>query len=122
MAGYRTLLHRFDDAPDIIFHVLQHVTTAHAELFATILWSIWKSRNLKLWQKPRCGRMKCNVDASFSTSMYQFGIRMCIRDEEGHLVLAKTMWFAPICSVDEGEALGMYHAVDKCFTAAKCGI
>ena len=102
MAGYRTLLHRFDDAPDIIFHVLQHVTTAHAELFATILWSIWKSRNLKLWQKPRCGRMKCNVD--------------------GHLVLAKTMWFAPICSVDKGGALGMYHAVDKCFTAAKCGI
>jgi hypothetical protein len=45
------LLHRFDDAPDIIFQVLQNVTAAQAELFATVLWSIWKSRNLKLWQQ-----------------------------------------------------------------------
>jgi hypothetical protein len=55
--------------------------------------------------------MKCNVDASFSASQNRFGIGMCIRDEEGQFVLAKTMWFAPMCSVDEGEALGLYHAM-----------
>lgn len=163
------LLHRFDDASDIIFQVLQIVTAAQIELFVTILWSIWKSRNLKLWQqedennnniierakhllegwrivnmkqhglqqhdstaaatntsaaqsghrgndvirwqKPRRGRMKCNVDASFSASRNQFGIEMCIRDDEGQFVLAKTMWFALMCSVDAGEALGLYHAM-----------
>jgi ribonuclease HI len=145
------------------------VTAAQLKLFVTILWSIWKSRNLKLWQqeeennnniierakhllegwritnrkqhglqqhdstaaaintsaaqsghrrndvikwqKPRRGRMKCNVDASFSASRNRFGIGMCIRDDEGQFVLAKTMWFTLMCSVDEGEALGLYHAM-----------
>jgi len=47
------LLHRFDDAlePEIIFSVLQHMPAAQAEMFAMILWSIWKSRNTKLWQQ-----------------------------------------------------------------------
>jgi len=163
------LLHRFDDAPEIIFAVLQHATAAQQELFATILWSIWKSRNLKLWQqesennhsiierakhllegwksanrkrqvvqqtvttaaatlpsavqnvnssiadvrwqKTRRGRVKCNVDASFSTSMNRCGIGICIRDEEGQFVRAKTLWFSPMCLVDVGEALGLYHAM-----------
>jgi len=40
------LLHRFDDVPEIIFHVLEHATVPQAEFFATTLWSIWKNRNL----------------------------------------------------------------------------
>jgi len=55
--------------------------------------------------------MKCNVDASFSTSRNRFGIGMCICDDKGQFVLAKAMWFAPMCSIDEGEALGLYHAM-----------
>jgi len=133
------------------------------------MWSIWKSRNLKLWQhvsestvtilerakhllegwrkanrkqgllgqvyspastgpqthdgqnmdnrygnirrrKPRSGRFKFNVDASFSTSSNKVGIGMCIRDSEGNHVRSKTMWFSPLCLVDIGEALGLYHA------------
>jgi len=163
------LLHRFDDALEIIFYVLEHAAVAQQELFVTILWSIWKSRNLKLWQqesennhniierakhllegwksanrkrqavqqtvitaaatlpsavqnanssiagvrwqKPRRGRVKCNVDASFSTSMNRCGIGICIRDEEGKFVRAKTLWFSPMCLVDVGEALGLYHAM-----------
>lgn len=62
------------------------------------------------WQKPRRRRMKCNVDASFSASRNRFGIG-CTRDDEGQFVLAKTMWFALMCSVDEGDALGLYHAM-----------
>lgn len=54
--------------------------------------------------------MKCKVDASFSASRNRFGIG-CTRDDEGQFVLAKTMWFALMCSVDEGEALGLYHAM-----------
>jgi len=36
------LLHRFDDAPEIIFHVLDHAAAPQAKLSATTLWSIWK--------------------------------------------------------------------------------
>jgi len=46
------------------------------------------------WQRPAHGRFKCNIDASFST-----------------FILAKTMLFSLVCSIDIGEALGLYHAV-----------
>jgi len=36
---------------------------------------------------------------------------MCIRDEKGHFIVTKTMWFSLARSVDIGEALGLYHAV-----------
>lgn len=45
------LLNHFDDVPDIIFHLLENVSAARAELIVTIIWSIWKSRNLKLWKQ-----------------------------------------------------------------------
>ncbi|KEH18827.1 hypothetical protein MTR_8g028785 [Medicago truncatula] len=139
------LLHRFDDASEIIFYLLEHGTAVQYEL-VTIMWSIWKSRNNKLWQqvtesngniierakhlledwrnankkqqaqayqqgnaaavmqpiiqqvtagrieenrwkKPRRGRLKCNVDASFSSSTNKVGV------------------------VDIGEALVLHHAI-----------
>jgi ribonuclease HI len=43
--------------------------------------------------------------------MNRCGIGICIRDEEGQLVCAKTLCFSPMCSVDVGEALGLYHAM-----------
>lgn len=58
-----------------------------------------------------CGRLKCDVDASFFTSTNRLGIAMCIRDEEGHFVCAKTMWLTPVCPVDVGAALGLYYAI-----------
>jgi ribonuclease HI len=36
---------------------------------------------------------------------------MCIRDSAGFHVRSKIMWFSPLCSVDVGEALGLYHAI-----------
>jgi len=62
-------------------------------------------------QRPARGRFKCNIHASLSTSTNKVGLGMCIRDEEGRFVLAKTMRFSPVYSVDIGEALGLYHAV-----------
>jgi len=164
------LLQRYDDAPEIIFHLLENAVQVQAELLATLLWSIWKSRNLRLWQnvtetnsnivarakhliedwrfankrqqmrdcqqqntaavtlpctqqdtvsrpgvcrwqRPALRRFKCNIDASFSASTNKVGLGMCICDEEECFVLAKTMWFSLVCSVDIGEALGLYHAV-----------
>jgi ribonuclease HI len=37
---------------------------------------------------------------------------MCIRDDEGGFVLAKTMWSSPICNVEVGEALGLLHTIN----------
>jgi len=31
--------------------LLHKLTPAHIEQFVTILWSLWKNRNLKLWQQ-----------------------------------------------------------------------
>jgi hypothetical protein len=63
------------------------------------------------WKKPRRGRLKCNMDALFSSSTDKVGVGMCIRDEEGRFVRAKTMWHTPLCSVDIGEALGLHHDI-----------
>ncbi|MCI36139.1 cytochrome P450 [Trifolium medium] len=36
------------------------------------------------WKKPLPGRMKCNIDASFSGN--KVGIGMCIRDDSGAFI------------------------------------
>jgi ribonuclease HI len=154
---------------DCLFALLQHYNNDNLQRFAATLWSLWKHRNLKLWQgvneseaqvidrafhliedwntanviirsqtppgahtrgeppappgmvsastsesvwqRPLQGRLKCNVDASFSDSLNRTGIGMCIRDAEGTFVLAKTVNFSPKCSVPLGEALGLLHAL-----------
>jgi len=58
------------------------------------------------------GRVKCNVDASFSANMNITGIRMCIRDEEGTFVLAKCIPLSILHTVNVGEALGLYYALE----------
>ncbi|XP_024642261.2 uncharacterized protein [Medicago truncatula] len=42
---------QFDKAPDIIFNFLHNLSAAQIENVVTITWSIWKARNLKLWQQ-----------------------------------------------------------------------
>ncbi|XP_024630838.1 uncharacterized protein [Medicago truncatula] len=44
-------IHQFDNAPDIIFNLLQSLSAAQNENIVTIMWSIWKARNMKLWQQ-----------------------------------------------------------------------
>jgi ribonuclease HI len=60
---------------------------------------------------PPHGRLKCNIDASFSESLNKTGIGMCIRDAEGTFVLAKTYNFSPKCSIPLGEAMGLFVAL-----------
>lgn len=40
-------------AAEFIFALLQELSHDQAELFASVLWSLWKSRNLRLWQNVR---------------------------------------------------------------------
>jgi hypothetical protein len=52
-----------------------------------------------------------NVDASFSSIRNRTGIDICLRDDEGAFVLAKTMSLSPMSSVLVGEALGLLYAM-----------
>jgi hypothetical protein len=141
-----------NDAAGVIFNLLQRLNSADSVEMATILWSIWKQRNNKVWnntlegqnfvivraqemvrdwtavqhvqthnsatphatvihrwKKPLPGRMKCNIDASFVGN--KVGIGMCIRDDSGAFIRAKTEWFSPKCTVHVGEALGFLSAL-----------
>ena len=44
-------LNQFDNASDVIFDLLQKLSASQVESIVTIMWGIWKSRNLKLWQQ-----------------------------------------------------------------------
>ena len=63
------------------------------------------------WQPPASGRLKCNIDAAFSAHRNRTGIGICLRDEEGVFVLAKTVSDDGVYPVDIGEALGLNIAV-----------
>jgi hypothetical protein len=52
------------------------------------------------WKKSANGRYKCNIDASFSTSLNRVRLGMCLRDDSGDFVLAKTHRFASLCDID----------------------
>lgn len=64
-----------------------------------------------VWQRPLSGRYKCNIDAAFSSHFNRTGIGICVRDSEGTFVLAKVVSYPCCYSVDVGEALGLYTAL-----------
>jgi hypothetical protein len=63
------------------------------------------------WIKPAYGKYKCNIDASFSLVLNKVGIGMCIRDNQGNFVTARTEWREPILDVEIGEAFGLLRAL-----------
>ncbi|GAU48398.1 hypothetical protein TSUD_405430 [Trifolium subterraneum] len=65
-----------------------------------------------IWRKPSAGHVKCNVDASFLPHNNKVGIGICIRDDQGAFILAKTEWFSPKSEVHTGEALGLLAALN----------
>jgi len=48
---------------------------------------------------------------SFSQARNRVSIGVCIQDDEGHYVLAKTEWMSPLLDVDLGETLGLLSAM-----------
>jgi hypothetical protein len=37
---------------------------------------------------------------------------MCLRDDDGGFVLARTKWFAPLCDIDVGEVVAHNFGLD----------
>jgi hypothetical protein len=56
-------------------------------------------------------RIKCDIDASFFSSWNRIGICICLRDEDGVYVLAKTMSLSHKHAIEVGEALGSFYAL-----------
>ena len=69
--------------------------------------------NIK-WTSPLHGLLKYNVDASFSSHSNKVGIDICIRDEMGLFVGARTTWLEPILYVLVGETKTVLTAI--CWT------
>lgn len=85
-------------------------TAADTATAATAVYAAPVSARLK-WQPPAPGRMKSNIDAAFSGQRNRTGIGICLRDEGGVFVLAKTISYIGVYSVDIGEALGLHLAL-----------
>lgn len=45
-----SVMQNSNTAAEIIFTQLQELPQGQAEQFATLLWIVWKSRNLRVWQ------------------------------------------------------------------------
>jgi hypothetical protein len=144
-----------------IFYLLQNLSAELTQRLSTVIWSLWKHRNLRVWEDvtetsvvvverarnmitywqlanapdplaatslpqhaidantgasfshqhnrtlwlpPLSSRYKCNIDAAFSSHHNRTGVGICVRDLEGSFVLAKTITYPCIVSVDVGEA------------------
>lgn len=50
-----------------------------------------------------------DMDVFFSRVLNILGLSMCIRDNEGHFMLAKMEWSSPLLDVDLREALDLNY-------------
>ncbi|AES96841.1 hypothetical protein MTR_5g042170 [Medicago truncatula] len=65
----------------------------------------------QVWQRPQQVRLKYNVDASFSQAGNRTCIGMCVRDDDGAFVLAKTMSFLLYVEFNRQQANEVTHAL-----------
>lgn len=63
------------------------------------------------WQPPLLGFVKCNADAAFFSSGDKCGFGMCLRDNLGVFMLAKSHWRAMDLTVRKGEAFALLLAI-----------
>jgi hypothetical protein len=63
------------------------------------------------WQHPPLNWYKCNVDAGFHQAVNKTSAGWCLRDHRGHCIMAGTTWKEGQCSILEGEAMALLHAL-----------
>lgn len=67
--------------------------------------------HVSAWTKPPLGTLKFNVDAAFNPQHSSTRLGICVRDHNGHFVLAKTIFIIPLAATKEGEALALLEAL-----------
>lgn len=55
--------------------------------------------------------LKCNIDAIVHTNQDKYGIGICVRNDKGEFVIAKTIWAVGNIQVVKAEALDLLEAV-----------
>ncbi|MCH92813.1 60S ribosomal protein L23 [Trifolium medium] len=69
------------------------------------------SNNNIQWQPPMIGEVKCNVGAAFFNEQHKLGIGMCIRNDRGMFVRARTKWLHGCPPPVEAEAWALKEAI-----------
>jgi hypothetical protein len=57
------------------------------------------------------GELKCNIDVALFKDQHKFGVGMCIRNDQGRFVKARTMWFHGNPPPMEAEAWALREAI-----------
>lgn len=65
-----------------------------------------------IWIPPTSGSLKLNVDAAIFLSISCFGAGMCIRDENGRFLQARTQWNYGEPSSLEAEAWALLQGIN----------
>ncbi|WJX95855.1 hypothetical protein P8452_77124 [Trifolium repens] len=74
---------------------------------------VMQSATVSTWKKPLPDRFKCNIDASFEGT--KVGIGMCVRDEAGAFISAKTeCFFSPRFSSSRPDATEFGDIIKNC--------
>ncbi|MCH86489.1 cytochrome P450, partial [Trifolium medium] len=94
-----------------MFHNWRAVRTAATTSAETTSSTTTQAEAQRTWLKLMARRVKCNIDASFPVNSNRVRIGICIRDEHGVFILAKTEWLTPKSEVHVGEALGLLYAL-----------
>jgi ribonuclease HI len=63
------------------------------------------------WIKPVFGEVKCNVDAAIFKEQGCYGVGMCLREDRGEFIRAKTSWYKGLPQPKEAEARGLKEAI-----------
>ncbi|MCH79659.1 hypothetical protein A2U01_0000412 [Trifolium medium] len=90
-----------------------------------ILWCLWKrlrasaaalavqaTEHVNRWQPPPRGKLKCNIDAAIFAELNMFGVGMCLRNDTGQFVKAKTRLMEGTPPPLEAEAMGLREALN----------
>jgi len=65
------------------------------------------------WVKPNAGELKCNIDVAVFQQQIKFEIGMCLRNNRGKFVRAKTLLKTEFLSSKEVETYGLLEAISR---------
>ncbi|GAU26279.1 hypothetical protein TSUD_224710 [Trifolium subterraneum] len=92
-------------------HLITTVTSQTQQTAAASSRSSVVTGNQMVWQCPRDGWLKCNVDASFSQASGHTGWGWCLRNSNGVFVAAGTNMSTHKLTIVEGEAMAILEAM-----------